>query len=163
MEADHLERNGELEKAEQLLTRHLKAHPEDAAAHFHLGELHARMQHFEGMLQDFAKAEQSDSRWREKVAMSKEYHWRENLNRGITALHRHEPQQAMMPLRRAILIFPKRYAPYPLLAAALIATSDSSGATAMLEKACVLEENDLESRHALLQIYYASGRYEPAL
>ena len=163
VEADNLERNGELEKAELLLTRHLEAYPDDAAVYFHLGELHARMRHFDGMLQDFAKAEQRDSRLRDKVATSKEYHWRESLNRGVAALNRHEPRQAITPLRQAMLILPERHASYPLLAAALIATSDSSGATALLEKACALDENDVESRHALLQIYYASGRHEQAL
>ncbi|MGH7455003.1 MAG: hypothetical protein ACRENG_26850, partial [bacterium] len=74
-----------------------------------------------------------------------------------------EARQAITPLRHATAIFPERHAAYPALAAAILATPDSSGAQPALEKACTLNENDLESRHALQQLYYNTGRYQEAL
>jgi tetratricopeptide (TPR) repeat protein len=163
VEADHYERSSQLEKAEIFLRRHLETHPSDAEVHFRLGELHGRTQRYEQMLQDFAAAEEHDGRLRDKIANRKEFYWRENFNRGAAALNRDEPPQAVTPLRHATLILPERHAAYPLLAAALLASPDSSGVTSVLEKACALNDGDLESRHALLQLYYAAGRDHQAL
>jgi tetratricopeptide (TPR) repeat protein len=163
VEADHYERNGELDKAESALVRHLETHPADNAARFQLGELHGRMGQYAQMLSDFAAVEKNDSRWRDKIENRKEFYWRENFNRGVAALKRSEPQQAITPLRHAVAIFPQRHTAYPTLAAAILATPDSSGAQPVLEKAGALNENDLESRHALQQLYYNTGRYQEAL
>jgi thioredoxin-like negative regulator of GroEL len=163
VEADHYERNGELDKAELALTRHLETHPDDHAARFQLGELHGRMGQYAQMLSDFAVVEKNDGRWRDKIENRKEFYWRENFNRGVEALKRNESQQAITPLRHAVAIFPERHAAYPALAAAILATPDSSGAQPALEKACALNENDLESRHALQQLYYNTGHYQEAL
>jgi tetratricopeptide (TPR) repeat protein len=163
VEADHYVRNGELDKAELALTRHLETHPDDVAARFQLGELHGRMGQYALMLSDFAAVEKNDGRWRDKIENRKEFYWRENFNRGVAALKRSEPQQAITPLRHAVAIFPERHAAYPALAAAIMATPDSSGAQLVLEKAGALNENDLESRHALQQLYYNTGRYQEAL
>ncbi len=163
VEADHYERNGELDKAELALTRHLEAHPDDHAARFQLGELHGRMGQFAEMLRDFAAVDKNEGRWRDKIENRKEIYWRKNFNAGVAALKRNEPQQAITPLRQAAAIFPERHAAYPPLAAAILATPDSTGALPALEKACALNENDLESRHALLQLYYNAGQYQEAL
>lgn len=163
VEADHYERNGELDKAELALVRHLETYPDDHAARFQLGELHGRMGRYAQMLSDFAAVEKNGGRWRDKIENRKEFYWRENFNRGVAALKRSEAQQAIMPLRHAVAIFPERDAAYPALAAAIMATPDSSGAQTVLEKACALNENDLESRHALQQLYYNTGRYQEAL
>lgn len=163
VEVDHYERNGEPDKAEALLMRHLETNPNEADTHFRLGELHGRMQKYGQMLYDFSAAEKHDGRLREKIANRKESYWRESFNRGVTALNRNEPQNAITPLRHAVLILPERYVAYPVLAAALLATPDSSGTLSILEKACALNEDDLESRHALLQLYYAAGKNPEAL
>ncbi|MGH7597317.1 MAG: tetratricopeptide repeat protein [bacterium] len=163
VEADHYERNGELDKSELALTRHLETHLDDHAARFQLGELRGRMGQYAQMLSDFAALEKKDGRWRDKIENRKEFYWRENFNRGVEALKRTEARQAITPLRNATAIFPERHAAYPALAAAILATPDSSGAQAALEKACALSENDLESRHALQQLYYNTGRYQEAL
>jgi tetratricopeptide (TPR) repeat protein len=162
-EADHYERHGQLDKAQIFLQRHLETHPHDAEAYFRLGELHGRMQQYDQMLSDFAAAEKNDGRLRERIAHSKEFYWRENFNQGVAALKRGEPEQAITPLRKAVLIFPERYPAYPALAAALLTTPDSSGALAVLEKARALNDDDLESRHALLHFYYLAGRNQQAL
>jgi tetratricopeptide (TPR) repeat protein len=163
VEADHYERNGELDKAELALMRHLETHPDDGAARFQLGELRGRMGQFDEMLRDFAAVEKNDGRWRDKIENRKEFYWRKNFNAGVAALKRNEPQQAITPLRQAVAIFPERHAAYPPLAAAILATPDSSGAVPALEKAGALNANDLESRRALLQLYYNAGRYQEAL
>jgi tetratricopeptide (TPR) repeat protein len=163
IEADHYERNNELEKAEASLLRHLEAVPNDNSARFRLGELYGRMQKYQDMLNSFATIESNDSRWQEKIANRKEYFWRENFNRGVVAVNRAELSQAVAPLQNAVLILPERYEAYPALAGALLATANSNGATATLEKACALKTDDQESRHALLQLYYNAGRYDEAL
>ena len=163
VEADHYERSNELEKAEAALVRHLETHPGDNAARFRLGELHGTMRKYQDMLNDFATVESSDSRWKEKGANRKEYHWRENFNQGVAALNRNEPQQAITPLRNAVLILPERQVAYPPLAGGLLATGNGSEATAILEKARALDADDLESRHALLQLYFNAGRHDEAL
>jgi len=163
VEADHYERNDELEKAEASLLRHLETQPNDDAARFRLGELHGRMEKYHELLNDFAAVESNDNRWKEKIANRKEFFWRENFNRGVAALTRNEPEKAVTPLRNAATILPERFEAYPPLAGALLATADSKSALTILEKACILNENDLESRHALLQLYYNAGRHDEAL
>jgi hypothetical protein len=94
------------------LTRHLETHPNDHAARFQLGELHGRMGQYRQMLNDFAAVEAGDSRWQDKIMNRKEFFWRENFNRGVASLKSTEPQQAIAPLRQAILILPERHAAY---------------------------------------------------
>lgn len=163
VEADRYARNGELGQAELALTRHLETHPNDHAARFQLGDLHGRMGQYRQMMNDFAAVETSDSRWQDKIMNRKDFFWRENFNRGVANLKSNEAQQAIAPLRQAILIFPERHAAYPSLAAAIIATPDSGGALPLFEKACSLNANDLDSRRALLQFYYTAARYQEAL
>jgi len=163
VEVDHYERSNELEKAEAALKGHLETNPNDNAGRFRLGELHGRMQKYPELLNDFATVESNDSRWKDKIANRKEYFWRENFNRGVAAINRAELSQAVAPLQNAVLILPERYDAYSPLAGALIATADNNGAVTILEKAGTLNANDLESRHALLQLYYTAGRYDDAL
>jgi tetratricopeptide (TPR) repeat protein len=163
IEVDHYERSNELEKAEASLLRHLETQPNDNAARFRLGELHGRMQKYQGMLNDFAAVESNDSRWKEKAANRKEFFWRENFNHGVAALNRNEPEKAVTSLQNAVLILPERYDAYPSFAGALLATADSKTAVTVLEKACALNADDLESRHALMQLYYDTGRHDEAL
>jgi tetratricopeptide (TPR) repeat protein len=163
VEADHYERNNELEKAEAALVRHLEMQPNDNAARFRLGELHGRLQKYPDMLNDFATVESNDNRWQEKVANRKEFFWRENFNRGVAALDHRELTAAVAPLQNAVLILPERHAAYPTLAGVLLATGNHSSALAVLEKACALKAEDMESRHALLQLYYNAGRHDEAL
>jgi len=163
VEVDHYERSNELEKAEAALVRHLETNPNDNAARFRLGELHGRMQKYPELLNDFATVESNDSRWKDKIANRKEYFWRENFNRGVAAVQRNAWSEAVAPLQNAVLILPERYDAYPSLATALLATADNNGALAVLERANTLNANDLEARHALLQLYYNAGRYDDAL
>jgi len=163
VEVDHYERSHELEKAEAALVRHLETQPSDHAARFRLGDLHGRMQKYSELLNDFATVESNDSRWKDKIANRKEYFWRENFNRGVAAIKRNAWSEALAPLQNAVLILPVRYDAYSPLAGALIATADNNGALAVLEKANTLNANDLEARHALLQLYFNAGRYEEAL
>ncbi len=163
VEVDHYERSNELEKAEAALVRHLETNPNDNAARFRLGELHGRMQKYPEFINDFATLESNDSRWKDKIANRKEYFWRENFNRGVAAIQRAELSQAIVPLQNAVLILPERYEAYSPLAGALIATGSNNAAVTILEKANALNTNDLESRHALLQLYYNAGRYDDAL
>lgn len=163
VEVDHYERSNELVKAEAALVRHLEANPDDHAARFRLGDLHGRMQKYSELLNDFATVESNDSRWKDKIANRKEYFWRENFNRGVAAIKRNALSEAVTPLQNAVLILPERYDAYSPLAGALVATADNNGALAVLEKANALNANDLEARHALLQLYYNAGRYDEAL
>lgn len=163
VEVDHYERSNELAKAEAALLRHLETNPNDNAARFRLGDLHGRMQNYEALVNDFATIESNDSRWKDKIANRQEYFWRENFNRGVAAIKRNAIAEAVAPLQNAVLILPERYDAYEPLAGALIATGDRNSALAVLEKARALNANDLEQRHALLQLYFNAGRYEEAL
>lgn len=163
VEVDHYERSHEWEKAEAALLRHLETNPSDNAARFRLGDLRGRMQKYPELLNDFATVESNDSRWREKIANRKEYFWRENFNRGVTALNHSELTAAVTPLQNAVLLLPERYDAYPVLAGALLATGNNSSALKVLEKASVLKADDVQSRHALLQLYYNAGRHDDAL
>lgn len=163
IEVDHYERSNELEKAEAALLRHLETQPHDNTARFRLGDLHGRMQKYHELLNDFAAVESNDSRWREKIANRKEYFWRENFNRGVTVLDHGELAAAVTPLQNAVLILPERYDAYPVLAGVLLATGNNSSALPVLEKASALKANDVQSRHALLQLYYNAGRHDEAL
>jgi len=163
VEVDHYERSNELEKAEAALLRHLETNPNDNAARFRLGDLHGRMQKYSDLLNDFATIESNDSRWKDKIANRKEYFWRENFNRGVAAIKNNALLEAAASLQNAVLILPERYEAYSPLAGALIAAADNNGALAVLEKARALNANDLEPRHALLQLYFNAGRYDEAL
>ncbi|MDZ7266881.1 MAG: tetratricopeptide repeat protein [candidate division KSB1 bacterium] len=162
-QAAFFERSGQPGKSESVLLRHLEAHPDDARARFWLAELQGRQKKFDEMAASLALVEQQDRRWREAAADLREKYWRENYNEGVRALAVMQIPEAVAALRQAVVILPERHAAYPLLGAALLANRQREEACAAFEQACRLNPEDLDSRHALLRLYFDSGRYAETL
>lgn len=162
-QAEYFERNGQPEKAETALIQHLEQHPEDGRARYQLAELHGTQKKFAEMIHDLAAVEERGGRLRESALQLKEKYWRETYNEGVRALLLEQAPEAVTALRHATLILPDRHAAYPVLGAALLAQQQTKPAQAAFEQACQLDPDDLDSRHALLRIYFDRELYEQAI
>lgn len=162
-QAEYFERNGQPGKAETVLVQHLAQHPDDGRAQYQLAELYGAQKKFAEMVDALAAAEKHGGRLRESALQLKEKYWRETYNEGVRALLLEQPPEAVTALQHATLILPERHAAYPVLGAALLSHQQTTAAQTVFEQACRLDPDDLDSRHALLRIYFDRGLYEQAI
>ena len=68
---DLARRQGDLQSAKAVITRHLQANPRDAEAFFLLGQVRADLQEWQGMIEAFTACEQLDPGWNDEIDSEK--------------------------------------------------------------------------------------------
>ena len=160
---DLAKRQGKLEDAASALEAHLRQHPQDARAHYHLGEIYAQQGEWQKANASFQSSESRDDRWQRETDAARDFFWTNNVNHGLTALEADQLLIATESFRNATTIFAKRSLAHRLLGEASLKMNDVATASSAFEQALQLDDSDHRARRFLMKLYFDTGKYQDAI
>lgn len=160
---DVAERQGNLSSAAAQLENYVRIHPNDGKAHYHLGEIYAKMDEWQKMVDSFNASEKVDSRWGREIQVAKELYWRQNYNTGLEEVNLGEFSSAINYFHNATIILPDRPVAYRLLGEANLETGNTDLAQSFFETTLKKDTLDQRARQHLMRIYYSAENYPWAI
>ncbi|MFH1862869.1 MAG: tetratricopeptide repeat protein [bacterium] len=153
------------DKAEEQLVLGLQQNPNDAEAHYLLGELSAQKKDYEKMLSEFRASLAISPKFQSSITQIKEKHFQSHFNNAVEHFNNQRVDQAIEALKIVTMINPDRLDGWSLLGKSYIRNKAYDEATAALTKAMSLDINfeNTEDRVLLMEIYYNQGKFEEAL
>ncbi len=160
---DLAERRGELPEAIAIIQAHLNIFPGDARAWYRLGEIRARLSQWPEMNAAFDRCDSLDSRWSGDIRTSREYYWRENINKGLEAMQARDWPLSRTCFEDAITILPRRALPYRLLAETALAAGETGPVADYLNAALERDSTDTRARRLLMVHTFDADDFAAAL
>jgi len=147
------------EKAIEQLENAIKIYPNDAEAHYLLGEGYANQGEWEKMNQMFNKSLEISPQFEQKINNTREKNWVTNFNSGVNRINGNDLDGAIKKFRTCILIAPQKIGAYRNLAISLTQKQQLDEAKSTYEKALEIEPDNLELVQALAALHFEAKEY----
>ncbi|MCX6640109.1 MAG: tetratricopeptide repeat protein [bacterium] len=156
---------GELDKAVESLKSALAGNPNDAEAHYLLGQVYSHKKMYPEMLKEFESAKSLSNKYNNEIDGTQKKHHRDLYNNAVEMYNQKKYDEALADGQNAALIVPDDQATWALLARVYVKKEQNDDALMAFEKADSLDPKyEFMPDHVLLmQFYYNKGMYEKAL
>lgn len=144
---------GELESA-------VEAYPNNAEAHFLLGQAYGKKGLYKEMNKEFITSLKISNNFEQEIAAEREWHWIGNYNAGIKAADNEKFQKAEALIVSAIIINPSKYEAHKKLAFIYQKTNEFEKAISVYNKLLEKRPNDVELLLAVSSLYYQQQKFE---
>jgi tetratricopeptide (TPR) repeat protein len=153
------------DRAKEQLEKALLANPNDAEAHYLLGQVYSRKKMYPDMLNEFDASLAIKNKFKSKIDSTKNKIFFDLYNNAVNKFNNDNMDQAIEDLKIAVMIEPQDQQGWALLGKSYVRNTKFEDAIASLGKAVELDPNFemLEDHVLLMQIYYEQGQYEEAL
>ena len=160
---DLARRQGKLEDAATALETHLRQHPEDARAHYHLGEIYAEQGEWRLADRQFHICDSLDDRWQRETTAARDFHWTENMNRGLAHLESDQILLATTNFENATYILTERSVAHRLLGETRFAMNDIAAARDAFEATLERDDSDQRARRFLMKVCFQTADFRCAM
>jgi len=157
---------GDYNMAEEYLTKALQANPDDAEAHYLMGQVQLRKKNYAEMVSEFdAAVTLKGKKYQEKVDSTENRVFYALYNSAVASFNNANLDKTISDLTNATTIMPEDEEAWSLMAKTYLRMDDKEKAIGTLEKAVTLDPKfEYPDDHLLLaQLYYEKGDYEQAL
>ncbi len=139
--------------------------PNDAQAHYLLGEIYAKQKKYPEMMQEFDASLALSEKYRADIAKTKNSHFESLYNEAVENFNKKETDKTVEVLKTALLISPNDREAWSLLAKTYIRANRFDEGKETMRKAIALDPNmeNLSDRILLMELYYNNHEYENAL
>jgi tetratricopeptide (TPR) repeat protein len=160
----YLQQN-DLKNAQEQLEQGLKTNPNDAQAHYLLGQVYSKQKKFPEMIAEFDAAMALSDKFTADIEKMKAKHSRELYNSGVENFNAGNHEKAIKQLEMATVVDPDDQEGWALLGKAYIRSEMVEEAVDALEKAAELDPTyeKVDDRTLLMEIYYNEDRVQEAL
>lgn len=160
----YLQQN-DLNNAQVQLEAGLAANPNDAQAHYLLGQVYSKRKKYPEMISEFDACMALTNKYKSEIDNIKARHSRDLYNNGVENFNAGKSDKAIQQLKMATVVDPEDQEGWALLGKAYIKTERVPEAIAALEKAAELDPTyqKMDNRVLLMEIYYNEDRIEEAL
>ena len=156
-------KNNEWEKAAKQLELATKTHPQNAEAHFLLGQAYGHFARFEEMISQFETSLNISDKYRFEISQERERYWIEKYNSGIIALDKNEYQIAEEFVRSAIIIDPAKYEAHLKLAQTFDESDRLEKALQIYNKLLRITPDKIDLLSSIGKIYYRQRKFNDAI
>jgi tetratricopeptide (TPR) repeat protein len=160
----YLQQNN-LEKAQEMLQKGLEENPNDAQAHYLLGDIYAQQKNYPEMLTEFNASLALSQKFKPEMDAAKTKIFRALYNQAVEEFNKQAPDKAAELLTTAVMVSPQERTGWSLLGKANINQKKYNEAIEALNKVVALDPKfeALDDRGWLMKMYYATGQYEKSL
>ncbi len=160
----YLQQN-DLANAEAQLKEGLAQNPNDAQAHYLLGEIYAKQKKYSEMMQEFDASLALSDKYRSDITKIKNSHFESLYNEAVDNFNKKETDKTVEGLQTALLIAPEDREAWSLLGKTYIRANRFDEGKEALRKAIALDPKfeDAGDRILLMEICYNNHEYENAL
>ncbi len=161
----YLYQQNDVEKAERYLKSALQTNPNDAEAHYMLGQVYARKKMYPEMLEEFSASLNIKEKYKSKIDSTKKKIFLGLYNGAVEQFNNGNYPKAIDKLKDAVLIDPGDREGWSLLGKAYVRNDQLDEAVFALEKAVALDPNyeNVNDHVLLMQLYYEQGEVDKAL
>ncbi|MCR4438411.1 MAG: tetratricopeptide repeat protein [bacterium] len=150
-------------KATEQLEMAVKIYPQDAEAHFLLGQAYAQRGDFAGMRKEFDASLAISPRFEPRIKHDIERHWVSYFNNGIKRVNAGQLAAAKEDFLTCLVIDAKRTEAYKNLGYTYVQLDSLKRAIAMYEKVVELAPNDKDAYRSLTSLYMQAEEYPQVL
>jgi tetratricopeptide (TPR) repeat protein len=160
----YLQQN-DLKNAQEQLEQGLITNPNDAQAHYLLGQVYSKQKKFPEMISEFDATMALSDKFTADIEKMKAKHSRELYNSGVENFNAGNHEKAIKQLEMAAVVDPDDQEGWALLGKAYIRSEMVEESIAALEKAAELDPTyeKIDDRVLLMEIYYNEDRVQEAL
>ncbi len=142
------------DKAIEQLEMAVELYPNDAEAHYLLGEGMAQKQNWERMNEEFEKSLKIAPTFEAQIKSTREKNWVNQFNAGVGKLNKNDVEGAIKSFETAVLINPNRVEAYKTLGIAYTRMDDLEKAKENFKKVLELEPDNKDAINGLAAIYF---------
>lgn len=155
--------NGEWERAFEQLKLAVETYPDNAEAHFLLGQAYGYRADFKNMLKQFELSLANSTKFEKEIQAEKEKYWIKKYNDGLSAQGKRDFGRAEELLKTAIFLEPERYEAYVKLAVNYLNIGRNDKAILIYQNLLQKEPDKTEYLRALANLYYSQKMYADAI
>lgn len=155
--------NNDWEKAEEQLKIAVQNDPENAEAHFLLGQAYGNRGRYDGMNHEFEQAAKLSQEFLQGIRLERERHWIDRYNAGIMTLDKHDYERAVEYFLTAILIDPQKHEAHKKLALCYLNTDKLDNALFVYNRLLEEDPTDLDLLISVANLYYTQHKFEKAV
>ncbi len=151
------------DKAIEQLEIAVKLYPQDAEAHYLLGEGYGRKEKWEQMNEQFAKSLEISSEFEQPIKATREKYWVKNFNTGVKMLNNDQVDQAIDKFLTAQKIDSTRADTYQTLAICYTRKQEFEKAKENFKKVIEMQPDNMDAIMGLSQVYFNLQQYEEVI
>lgn len=161
----YLYQQNNVEKAQQYLESALQTNPNDAEAHYMLGQVYAHKKMFPEMLEEFNASLQIKEKYKSKIDSTKKRIFLGLYNGAVEFFNNKKIEKAIDNLKNATLIDPNDREGWSLLGKSYIRSKQVDDAIDVMKKAVALDPDykALDDHVLLMELYHQKKQYDDAL
>ncbi|MDZ7271901.1 MAG: tetratricopeptide repeat protein [candidate division KSB1 bacterium] len=150
-------------KATEQLEMAVKLYPQDAEAHFLLGQAYAQRGDFEGMRKEFDASLAISPRFEPRIKHEIERHWVSYFNNGVKKVNAGQLEAAKKDFETCLVIDPQHLEAYKNLGYTYVQLDSLPRAIAMYEKVVELAPTDKDALRSLTSLYMQAEEFPQVL
>ena len=160
----YLQQN-DLDSAQEQLELGLQRNPNNAQAHFLLGQVHSQRKSYAKMLKESDASLTQSQKYKQEIESIEQKHIRDLYSSAVERFNGGQIEQAIIDLKTLTMIDPNDQEAWALLGKSYIRIEQTEDAVTALEKAALLDPKyeKIDDRVLLMKIYYDEERYPEAL
>jgi|YNPNPStandDraft_1061719.scaffolds.fasta_scaffold56193_2 superkiller protein 3 len=151
------------EKATEQLEMAVKLYPQDAEAHFLLGQAYAQRGDYAGMRKEFEASLAISPRFEPRIKHEIERHWVSYFNNGVKKVNAGQLEAAKKDFQTCLVIDPAHIEAYKNLGYTYVQLDSLPRAIAMYEKVAELAPRDKDALRSLTSLYMQAEEYPQVL
>lgn len=148
------------QKALESLEMAVEAHPNNAEAHYLLGQAYGHYGRFKEMNKEFEVSLLISNKFETQILAERERHWIDKYNNAMAAMKQDDHEKAEELLRQAVVIDPSRHEAYKKLALAYLNLERGDKALRIYHKLLERDPNDVELLSSTGNLYYSQRQFD---
>lgn len=151
------------DKAIEQLEMAVENYPDDAEAHYLLGEGYASKGKYEAMNEQYEQSLELSDEFAQLIAASRDKYWVQNFNKGVRKINQDSTEAAIQAFKTAQLIDPSRPESYNNLAITYLRQDRIEDAIAAYQDLIEADPENVKAMNELGRLYIQSEAYEKAV
>lgn len=156
-------RTSDWDRAISQLEQAITAYPNNAEAHFLLGQAYGHKERFKEMVKEFDLSQKISNKFLQEITAERERYWVDKYNSAIIALDKKEYDVAENYLLAAILIDNRKQEAHKKLATTYLLSERFERALAIYNNLLESDPNNLDLLSSVSNIYYTGESYEQSI
>ncbi|MCK5146777.1 tetratricopeptide repeat protein [bacterium] len=159
----YLNNNQDPDKAIEQCKIAINEVPANPEPHFLMGQAYIMKKMYKEMNDSFTKCLEVGPAFTEKIAQERNIQWSKLLNAGVVLYQAEKTDEAAEKFKLCTSIMPEKQMAYKYLGSSCAQNDDPDNAILAFMKAVELDNEDIESKYQLANLYYSTKAYEKAI